>query len=160
MVVNELTRALREFIAEAVKEYLLPTKNGDAKAPTVVNGYLPPKRTNRDVDDFPFIVVRADAGSTDADNSLIDVSIIIGCYSQEFDGHEYCINVMSRINKALTSMTNGTLNDRYMLQYPLVWQMVEDQPYPQWQLDMSTKWLYKASTVNFGYLDPNEKELE
>ena len=48
MVENELTRAIRELVSEAVKNFALPTKpergfaEGELRAPKVVNGYLPP----------------------------------------------------------------------------------------------------------------------
>ena len=87
MVENELTRAIRELVAEAVKNFSLPTKpergsaEGDLRAPQVVNGYLPPKRTGQK-DDFPFVLVRADEGATDQDSTEVKVSIIVGTYSE------------------------------------------------------------------------------
>jgi hypothetical protein len=54
MVENELTRAIRELVSEAVKNFALPTKpergfaEGELRAPKVVNGYLPPKRSGQD----------------------------------------------------------------------------------------------------------------
>ena len=101
MVENELTRAIRELVAKAVKNFALPTKpergfaEGELRAPQIVNGYLPPKRQGSK-DDFPFVLVRADEGSTDQDSTEVRVSIIVGTYSEEYDGHEYCMNVMSR----------------------------------------------------------------
>jgi hypothetical protein len=160
MVENELVKALMECIEEAVKDYRLPVKNGVERAPRVINGYLPPKRTKRDEDDFPFIVVRAEGGTCNSESTETQVSIIIGCYSQEVVGHEYCINVMTRIKEAITSLPNGTLAKRYVLEYPITWDMVADQPYPQWQLDMSTKWLFQTPIAQFGYLDPNEEEVK
>ena len=65
MVENKLTRAIRELVAAAVKNFALPTKpergfaEGELRAPQVVSGYLPPKRTGQK-DDFPFVLVRAD----------------------------------------------------------------------------------------------------
>lgn len=145
MIVNHLTEALRNKIADAVKDYRLPVKNGKMRCPNVFNGYLPPKRSGV-VDDFPFVVVRADEGKisrTDGEAETT-VSIIIGCYTDEFDGHEYCINVMQRISAALSTLPDDTLDDRYILQDPIEWRLLEEQPYPQWQLDMSTTWKYCA----------------
>ena len=109
MVENKLTRAIRELVAAAVKNFALPTKpergfaEGELRAPQVVNGYLPPKRTGQK-DDFPFVLVRADEGATDQDSTEVKVSIIVGTYSEEYDGHEYCLNVMARIRTALCSL--------------------------------------------------------
>lgn len=150
MVENELTRAIRELVAEAVKNFSLPTKpergsaEGDLRAPQVVNGYLPPKRTGQR-DDFPFVLVRADEGATDQDSTEVRVSIIVGTYSEEYDGHEYCLNVMSRIRTALCSLPGMTLANRYRLKHPIKWSTYAEQPYPYWQLDMQTTWYIRTS---------------
>lgn len=145
MVENELTRAIRALVAEAVKDFALPTKpergseEGVPRAPKVVNGYLPPKRSGQE-DDFPFVLVRAEEGATDLDSTEVKVSIIVGTYSEEFDGHEHCLNVMSRIRTALCSLPGMTIAHRYRLQHPIKWNTYGEQPYPYWQLDMQTTW--------------------
>ncbi len=145
MVENELTRALRGLCAEAVKNFALPTKSErgqekeELRAPQIINGYLPPKRSGQK-DDFPFVLVRADEGTTDQDSTEVQVSIIVGTYSEEYDGHEYCLNVMSRIRTALCSLPGMVLADRYRLKHPIKWSTYAEQPYPYWQLDMQTTW--------------------
>lgn len=149
MVENELCRAIRELVADAVKDFALPTKpeardvEGELRAPTVINGYLPPKRSGVP-DDFPFVVVRADEGTTDNEGTEVQVSIIVGSYTQEYDGHEYCLNVMTRIRTALCSLPLGTLKNRYVLQLPVKWSGYAEQPWPYWQIDMTTTWLIHA----------------
>lgn len=149
MVENELAKALRAFIAGVVKDYRLPVKNGDMRSPTVVNGFLPPKRSNVE-DDFPFVLVRLASGQTSLEETRCVVEIIIGCYTTEFDGHEYCINVMERIKQALCEMPFGTLADKYQLRYPVKWELPDEQPYPQWQVGMTTEWAFEAPVVEFG----------
>jgi hypothetical protein len=149
MVENELAMALRDFIRETVGEYRLPVKNGEMRAPTVVNGFLPPKRSNAE-DDFPFVLVRLEKGQTTLEETTCTAVIIIGCYTTEFDGHEYCINVMERIKQALCSLPFGTLAERYQLRYPVKWELPDEQPYPQWQVGMTTEWAMQAPVVEFG----------
>ncbi|MGN0885800.1 MAG: hypothetical protein ACI4RT_02255 [Candidatus Spyradenecus sp.] len=154
MIENELTAALRAKIAEAVKDYRMPTKSGGLRAPVVYNAYLPPKRsglngTTGNDDDFPFVVVRPEGATSEREETEVTVSIIIGCYTQETDGHEYCLNVMARIRTALTSMENGILAGRYVLKYPLTWEMPPDQPYPQWQVSMETRWAFNTPQASF-----------
>ena len=95
MVTNLLTKALRELCAQAVKDFVLPTKEGqNPRVPRIVNGFLPPKRSgNGELDDFPFVLVRPEAGTGERESEEIRVNIIVGCYSEEFDGYEYGINV-------------------------------------------------------------------
>lgn len=149
MVENELCRAIRELVADAVNDFALPTKpvgqnaEGELRAPTVINGYLPPKRAKAP-DDFPFVVVRADEGTTDGEGTEVQVSIIVGAYTEEYDGHEYCLNVMTRIRTALCSLPFSTLKNRYVLQLPVKWSGYAEQPWPYWQIDMTTTWLIHA----------------
>lgn len=147
MIENLLTEALREKIEEAVKDFRLPVKGGEMRVPTVINAYLPPK--NHEVKDFPYVLIRAEAGNSSPSETETTVAIIIGCYSEEDDGSEHCINVMTRIRSALSSMENGILANKYVLKYPITWEIVPEQPWPQWQLDIVTKWGYNSPQAIF-----------
>ena len=134
MVINLLTKALRELCEQAVAEFRLPTKDGKTlRAPQIVNGFLPPKRST-DIDDFPFVLVRPEAGTTERGAEEIRVNIIVGCYSEEYDGYEYGVNVMERIKEKICTLPDETLAQRYQMRYPLKWNMVPEQPWPQWQI--------------------------
>ena len=144
MVINLLTKALRELCEQAVAEFRLPTKDGKTlRAPQIVNGFLPPKRST-DIDDFPFVLVRPEAGTTERGAEEIRVNIIVGCYSEEYDGYEYGVNVMERIKEKICTLPDETLAQRYQMRYPLKWNMVPEQPWPQWQIDMETIWVFNS----------------
>ena len=154
MIEIYLTKALREFIKTAVKDFRLPVEKGEIRPPQVINGFLPPKQyiqpnQSEREDDFPFVVVRPDKAETDSGKTEVTVSIIIGCYSKDFDGYEYCLNVMSRIRNALSSMKNGVLDKKYILQFPFEWDIVPEQPWPQWQVDITTRWVFNAPQAEF-----------
>lgn len=146
MVINLLTKALRELCEQAVAEFRLPTKDGQTlRAPRIVNGFLPPKRSgNGELDDFPFVLVRPEAGTTERGAEEIRVNIIVGCYSEEYDGYEYGVNVMERIKEKICTLPAETLAQRYQMRYPLKWNMVPEQPWPQWQIDMETIWVFNS----------------
>ena len=133
MVTNLLTKALRELCAQAVKDFVLPTKEGqNPRAPRIVNGFLPPKRSgNGELDDFPFVLVRPEAGTGERESEEIRVNIIVGCYSEEFDGFEYGINVIERIKEKICTLPAETLDNRYQMRYPIKWNMVPEQPWQQ-----------------------------
>lgn len=143
MVVNHFTDALAAKIADAVKDLRLPVKNGEPRPPKVIDGYLPPKRSGMD-DDFPCVIVRPENGETAERAATISAAVIIGCWSEEFDGYRHCVNVMERIKSALATMENGTLADRYILQYPIKWELAPEQPYPFWQIEMTLSFGYRA----------------
>lgn len=142
MIEIELAKALRKKLEEILVNFRMPTDNPEFpdRPPKVINGYLPPKRSSTDPD-FPFVIVRPSTGrSTNESTSRVVVKLIIGCFSEEFDGHEYALNVMTRIRTGLLEMTHYTLEKRYRLEFPITWELFDDQPYPQWQLDMTTEW--------------------
>lgn len=143
MVENSLTEALCGFIEEAVKDFSMPTKTGIERAPKVIEGYLPPKRSNSD-DDFPFVIVRPAQGTSEMGQTDVTVNIIIGCYTEGLDGYKYCLNVMNRIRHSLATMSCHTLKNKYQLKFPITWENPSDQPYPQWQIDMTTHWIFNT----------------
>lgn len=148
MVENELEAALVEFVQRAVSEFRLPVQNGAPRAPVVVSGYLPPKRSGES-DDFPFVIVRTESAETDREQTVATVALIVGCYSTEFDGYKYCQNVVTRIRDAFGMLENGALARKYILQYPLKWKTPGEQAYPLWQIDMETQWAFKAPEIQF-----------
>lgn len=151
MTINNLTKAIRAMVKDVVKEYRLTTENeGNPRCPTVFNGNLPPKRSSS-LDDYPFVVVRFDESEGTNDEVTATVSIIAGCYTdiEDIEGQEDCINVLSSIQTALLSMPNGILNGKYILQTPVKITNIPEQPYPQWQVNMETKWSFRAPEVEF-----------
>ena len=143
MIVSNLAKALRELTADVLKDLRLPVKNGEPRSPNIFNCYLPPKRSESD-DDFPFVTVALDSGEIDTSYSAINVSFIIGCYTREYDGHEYCLTVFERLTRSLCGLPGGLLKGRYILHYPLKWELLQEQPYPQWQMRIETEWSYEA----------------
>ena len=143
MIVSNLAKALRDHAADVLKEFRLPVKNGEPRSPNIFNGYLPPKRSGNN-DDFPFVTVTLDSGEIAQSHSEIKVSFIIGCYTQEYDGHEYCLNVYERLVRSLCSLPGGLLDGRYILHLPIRWELLQEQPYPQWQMIIETEWSYEA----------------
>lgn len=149
MVENSLTKALRDYLSACFKDYALPVKGGGTREPKVLNGYLPPKRANAE-DDFPFILVRLNSGETDLAASTVSVSIIVGCYSEEYDGYEWCVNVMSKIRESLFGLPCGTLADKYQFRPGFTWEIFPEQPWPYWQLDIKTQWLLEPPRIDAG----------
>lgn len=148
----ELTRAIRELVENAVKDYILPSKaQNNGRGVDVINSYLPPKRSGvKDEDEPPFVVVKLENSECAADKTTAEVTITAGCYTTEYDGHEYCLNIVSRIRNAICSLPFGTLANRYQLEYPLNISLPDEQPYPYWQADITTRWVYNTPQPEFG----------
>lgn len=144
MIEIHLTRAVRRFIEEVCKGYALETEKNGSRPPKVINGYLPPKRSGSP-DDVPFILVRAESAKSDEESTVVDVSIVVCAYAGEEDGevfgHDIVLEIISRIRTALMAIPNQILENRYMLNMPIEWDNVAEQPYPHWQMMMTTHWI-------------------
>ena len=147
MIETNLALTLGVFLEKVLRDLRLPTKNPKCKKPpTVFDGYLPPKRALGE-EDFPFVIVRAEEGVSERGQTVVTVAFVIGCYSTETDGYAYCLEIMQRIRQALCELPAQTLAKKYQLAFPITWNNVPDQPYPQWQLEMTTKWEFSSSQM-------------
>lgn len=102
----DILDALVIFLQDALKEMLLSTKDETVlKAPTVYDGYLPPKQNRKrgeddpEQEDYPFVIVRY-LGEEDEmfkENNM-NFRILVGTYSKdEQRGWRDTLNVMNRI---------------------------------------------------------------
>lgn len=144
MIELGLCDAIESNIKNATASLLLEYEDrGDdgsfkRKSPQVVSGYLPPKRSSESPD-FPYIIVRPISGVTGDDGqSICTVKILIGCFSEEYDGYKNCFLVLDEIKRSF--MEKGTLANRYRFELPFDWTMFEDQPYPEWVIEVESRW--------------------
>lgn len=149
MTEHLLIDAVRKKVKDVVKDFRLETRFEEhPRCPTVFEGDLPPKRSNS-TDDFPFVIVRFEESSSTNDEITASVLIVAGCFTEDLLGHRDCMNVLTRIRTALLTMPNGILDDRYILQPPIKITNLPEQPYPQWQINMETKWCFRAPELEF-----------
>ena len=147
MTENHLTQELLAFLADVLKDFSYRAQDGKTEgAPKVINGFLPPKK-GQDGRDWPFVVARPVEGSINEEETVVSIQIIVGCWSKDFEGYEYCINVLSRLRNALTMLPARTLNNRFRLAFPVKWEFLEEQPYPSWMAVMTTKWILRTPDV-------------
>lgn len=119
-----------------------PTKTaGTERAPTVVNGWLPPKTP--DAEQFPFLIVRPRTG-TDSEqgadqDATATVEVIVGTYLDADDGWFEVLKIIDAIRGELASapVLAGTAFEH---KGPLAWELPEHQPRPQWFGTVTTIW--------------------
>ena len=142
MIEPLLTQAVCKFLEKACSAYRLPTRSGEMRAPKVFAGYLPLKRSSND-EDFPFLLVRAESGTSDGDATVIDLAVIVGCYCDDASmaGYSQCLDVVARIRTALMRLPDQTIEKRYQLRLPIKWENIQEQPFPHWQVEISTTWV-------------------
>ena len=153
MIETNLTKALIAFVGTALKDLRLPVQTEqtdeteeeaeELQPVRIFDGYLPPKTGESD-DLVPFVVVRAQKGVIERGVTTVTVDLIVGCYTSETDGYALCLEAMQRLRTELCRLPCQTLDSRFQLQFPIEWSNVGDQPYPQWQMAMSTQWSFRT----------------
>lgn len=144
MIEPHLTESLCEFLEKTCTEFRLPTRSGGMRSPKVFSGYLPLKRSTDD-EDFPFLLVRVESATTDVDATEVEAVIVVGCYldSPDMAGYAQCLDVVARIRNALARLSAQTLAGRYQLRLPFKWENIQEQPFPHWQVEITTTWLFQ-----------------
>lgn len=131
---------LKAFAEEIVRTYVLETNQpGLTKQPKVITGYLPPKKSTPDPD-YPFVIVRLSDGTDDQNGSTVGVRILVGTYSEDpQNGWRDVANIIWRMRTAL--LTTRVIGGRFRLEYPITFEMPEEQPFPEWVGVMDTVWI-------------------
>lgn len=143
-----LVDELRDFIETIVQNYWLETNRGTSKPPQVITGYLPPKDPTKEDPDFPFVIVRLSDGTDDQDGATITVHIIVGTYSR--DSQQGWKDVAGIIERIWTELfKRRTIGNKFRVEYPMKFEIPEEQLYPQWVGVMTTTW-----TVAHPVLEP------
>lgn len=134
-----LVDELRDFVDTVVKNYVLETKRPElTKPPQVLTGYLPPKNSTPDPD-FPFVIVRLVNVTDTQDGATVTVNIIVGTYSEDAqNGWRDVANISQRIWTEL--FKKRVLAKKYRVEYPMKFEMPDEQPFPEWVGIMTTTW--------------------
>ena len=147
----DLIDAICEFLTVTVKDLQLKTQGGDGRPPQIVAGYLPPKNPKKpelQEEDFPFVIVRLisledvgeKGGGTSKDYAQAVVRLVIGTYSHDAqDGWRDVANTATRI--WIDLFKKRVIAKKYRIEYPCLFEMPEEQPYPQWIGEMTTRWV-------------------
>lgn len=159
---NDLCTAISAFLTELLKDYPLPTSaKGDSDEdnwteqpvalPKIVDGYLPPKRSES-VQDFPCVLVRLQSSVTEREMTTATVLIACCVYSKKTEGYRHAVNLACHIRNALLGIVDNALAKRYLLEVPINLKNYDDQAWPYWQVDLTTTWKFRAPAINTPYL--------
>lgn len=143
-----LCTALKELVEGVAARFRLSNNQGEPVVPKVYSGFLPLETD--DDKHFPYVLIRHESSSTDWEGTVVNVAITAGAYCEGRDesgeagmkmqGHYDCLNLLSAIRSELTNQPAETLAEKYVLLNPIEISTPSDQPFPYWQVDMTTKW--------------------
>lgn len=120
---------------------LLETKTS-SRAPTIVDGWLPPKEDKSD-EQYPFIAVRftggADSEQGADENATAAFDIIIGTYSDTDDGWLDVLLVVDAIRAELGAAP-ALAGTAFEQTGPMTSQIPQEQTRPEWLGVVKTNW--------------------
>lgn len=123
--------------------WMLSDKTGADHAPTIVDGWLPPKTPTATATQFPFLIVRPRVGvdsqqGADQD-ALATVDVVIGTYSDTDDGWFDVARVIEAIRHSLAERP-ALEHTAFEHTGPLSWEIEEEPARPQWLGTVTTVW--------------------
>ena len=155
--VAALHGALKERMGEVAAQFwqLETETSGTARAPKVIDGWLPP-RENTPGEQFPFMLVRPKSGidtpQSSDENATAIFQIIVGTFSDTDDGWLDLVLVIDAIRDSLgakpllnhtAELGAGDVTVRTAFEHvgPLTWEIPDDQARPQWLATINTVWM-------------------
>lgn len=132
------------LLLQAIKEYIevLVSDNAQTK-PAIHIGFLPHRnKDNSGESEFPFVIVRPEAGNDQQDDSKVTVKLIFGVKAEDQQGFIDLFNLMEQVRIAL--LRQRIINRRYKMELPYKWEFFDEQPYPEWYGQATTIWILPA----------------
>ena len=150
MTIVELMDHLAKFLELAVADYSAKQKTGTT--PVVVYAGYPPIRTNAaEKESFIYALVLASTDAADNNMSTAKVEIGFSIYDDDkTDGWRSLYNLMEHIRQYMLKFR--IVAERSRLDLPLKTEVIDAQPFPQWQGKITatyTIWQPYEKGVNF-----------
>lgn len=130
----ELCKQYRARLSEVLKDIYHPTdpsrgREQQFKAPEIINGFMPPKRSDN-TPDFPMVIVRPSEGDTEVQDGaqlqdIVTIKLLIGSYGESDDDYEYCLVILRNIINDLRS--RPTLNNMFKARPEIKWKLSDEQ---------------------------------
>lgn len=142
-----LLDSLVDFFTKVFKGYVVEDELGNQWSMTVVQGFLPPKRTNPTEDYEKYaVMIRYDDGEADwfggedQSKSINRIKICVRTWSDDVQlGPQNTINLMAMIQRKIYE--HPILARKYRAIFPLKWKAPDGQSYPIWQGEMTIPYI-------------------
>lgn len=139
---------LADFLKEANKTFVPSDERIKNNELNVMPGYLK-RREKANEKLFPYIVPRLIKGEDADDGSAVTVRIYFATYCEDvLNAWRELYNLMEHSRQAL--LKQRTLANKFRLKLPISYEMLEDQPYPEW-----LGWM----DVQYEIFQPQEEEF-
>lgn len=127
-----LIDTLTDMIKQWVSEYRLETSHrGERKAPQVRQQFLPPKKREQEIPDYPHVIVRYIGERIKNETNRVQIHIIAGTVCDDHDvGFRDVLNVLTRIRNEM--LKQKTFQAFELEEEGLAIEIPEEQLAPEW----------------------------
>jgi hypothetical protein len=119
-------------------------------SPRIVRGRIPRTVTGEiQVDklpDCPAIIVQVISARVEIESTIVTLKIFVSAYDENPDssGYQDVLNMIEAIALALTSFGQQGLDQAYVIQLPINWNLVEAETFPHFIGEMTTTWEFPS----------------
>ncbi|MCL6456494.1 MAG: hypothetical protein K6T85_00665 [Gorillibacterium sp.] len=127
-----LIDTLTDMIKRWVSEYRLETTHkGERKAPQVRQQFLPPKKREQEIPDYPHVIVRYIGERIKNDTNRVQIHIIAGTVCDDHEvGFRDVLNVLTRIRNEM--LKQPSFKAFQLEEEGLAIEILEEQYAPEW----------------------------
>jgi hypothetical protein len=144
---------LQDFLVEELKHLFVGFKLKNAKNQdsdlNIYPQYLPAKKSQKDIDHFPFITVKIMEGEdpSETDANTCRIMLMVGIYdiNEDYQGYKDVLNILQNMHQHLTS--NKVFDGRYEVEYPLKFTLTDEDYQPYFFGALDTTWTIGKVTI-------------
>jgi hypothetical protein len=96
--------------------------------------------------DCPAIIVQVVSARVEIDSTIVTLKIFVNAYDENPDsaGYQDVLNMIEAMSLALTSFGQQGLDQAYVIQLPIIWNLVEADAFPHFIGEMVTTWEFPS----------------
>jgi hypothetical protein len=144
---------LQDFLVKELKSLfvgfkLKNIKNEDTDL-NIYPQYLPAKKTQKDVDHFPFVTVKIVEGEdpSETDANTCRIMLMVGIYdiNEDYQGYKDVLSILQKMYAHL--MSNKVFDGRYEVEYPIKFTLTDEDYQPYFFGALDTTWTIGKITI-------------
>jgi hypothetical protein len=120
----------------------VPPRIERGRVPRTVTGEIQVDR----LPDCPAIIVQVVSARVEIESTIVTLKIFVTAYDENPDsaGYQDVLNMIEAIALALTSFGQQGLDQAYVIQLPIIWNLIEADAFPHFIGEMSTTWEFPS----------------
>lgn len=142
MTIQFLLKEMVKDLTMVFRGYRLINQRDNIVSLNIYPYNLPEKKEDEDEDHFPYIIIMPQTGKLDLDNEGVITTLTIGVYD-ESENKQGFADILNIIEKYKNHLIYERLIGGYEVQYPIIWEMQDEDTHPAYYGGMEIAWKLK-----------------